>query len=448
MRVTETELKHEDQIQVGGITFFFSETGEVPKPGSIKIIEAAQTPQRVPAPPPFEPASVPETPPVVASEAAAKKGGMPLPRLILIVLSVFTVFLLIFAVVILRSPEDSTEQEFQEVFQSDLTAEENTRIGEYLKKAKEYEETESFRLALEQYQKILVLDETHQEALAESTRLEEKLQQAENERIQQDREQRELAAQVAGLTEQADKLVSDGKFQEAQKVLEEAMTLAPDSEFLSEKMAASYVAMGNALRRRNTNEALAAYRQALEIVPNYGAAKEGIDRINRNRLAANQQKQKVEELTEAGLAQLKREEYKEAYASFSQVLEIDSNNARARDFRDQARQLLDQKVKPMYDEGVRLYNNDELVEAMEQFNRVLAIYPDHADTLDFVNRAMERTRSEAIEKYKRAYIYEGLGKLREAKALYEETLALLPDPKEEYHQKANQRIADIDRKLR
>jgi Tfp pilus assembly protein PilF len=62
-------------------------------------------------------------------------------------------------------------------------------------------------------------------------------------------------------------------------------------------------------------------------------------------------------------------------------------------------------------------------------------------------KALERVRSEAVDIYKRAYIYEGLGKLRDARDLYRQVLQLLPSPREEYHQKAQQRIADLDRKL-
>ncbi len=101
----------------------------------------------------------------------------------------------------------------------------------------------------------------------------------------------------------------------------------------------------------------------------------------------------------------------------------------------------------MYDEGVRLYNAGELAPAMAQFQRVLDLNPDHAATKTFMANALQKVRSEAVDIYKRAYIYEGLGKLRDARDLYRQCLALLPNPNEEYHQKAQQRIADLDRKL-
>ena len=109
--------------------------------------------------------------------------------------------------------------------------------------------------------------------------------------------------------------------------------------------------------------------------------------------------------------------------------------------------LLEQQVRPIYEDGVRLYNAGELQVAMAQFNRALELHPTHADTRSFLSTAIEKVRSEAVDRYKRAYIYEGLGRSREALELYRETLALLPDPREEYHQKASDRIAELNRKL-
>ena len=82
----------------------------------------------------------------------------------------FVLFLV--ALILFRSPDDGAEREFQDVFQANLSAEEQERIEEYQTQAAGYETRGSFSLALEQYRKILVLNETHQGALAESARLE------------------------------------------------------------------------------------------------------------------------------------------------------------------------------------------------------------------------------------------------------------------------------------
>jgi tetratricopeptide (TPR) repeat protein len=252
---------------------------------------------------------------------------------------------------------------------------------------------------------------------------------------------------VASLVENATALQGDGKFEEARAVLEQARALSPDSDFVRTKLVESHLAEGDYFRSRNGQRARAAYEQALALDPENAAARRGLSGMDANVRASQQRQKRVEELTEQGLSQLRAEDFQKAYASFSEVLKLDPQNARAREFRDQASHLLEAKIGPMYDEGVRLYNAGELAPAMAQFQRILDLNPDHAATKSFMNEAAEKVREEAIEIYKRAYIYEGLGKLRDARDLYRQCLALLPNPREEYHQKAKQRIEDLDRKL-
>ena len=444
VRVKEKELEQGAQIRVGPLTFYFAADGVEPEPGSAELIQPVQSPQRQPAP-----AAVDSTPPDVlpSQPAKATRGLGALPRVALIGGGFFVFVLFLIALILLRSPEDDAEREFQEVFQANLSAKERERIEEYQTRAEDYAQRGNLGLALEQYRKILVLDQTHQKALAESARLEERLEQQAETNAAQAREDRERMAQVASLTEQSDALVANHEFDEALALLEEALTLSPDSDVLASKRVDTYVSQGDYERRRSTTRARQAYQKALELDPDNAAARRGVGRIDQSRRSARQEKKRVADLTEAGLAELRREEYRDAYRSFSEVLKLEPQNARAKEFRDQAQKLLEQQVRPIYEEGVRLYNADELTAAMERFQRVLDLHPDHADTRSFVVRAMERVRSKAVEIYKRAYIYEGLGRSREALALYQESLSLLLDPNEEYHQKASARIAELNRKL-
>lgn len=455
VRVQEKELEQGTQIRVGALTFYFAADGVEPQPETIQLIQPSQTPQHspvVPAPPVPTPAkrTTPETPrgaPVKSAPAAAKRGLAALPRVVLVTGGVFLFLLFLVALILFRSPDDGAEREFQEVFQANLSAEERERIDEYETQAAEYEQRGNYSLALEQYRKILVLNATHQGALAESARLEELLEHQAELDAAKAAQERERMAQVASLTERSDSLIGEQKFDEAQALLEEALELSPDSQVLASKRVDAFVSQGDYYRSRNTRRAREAYQQALALDPDNQAARSGIGRIDQGQRAAQQGRKRADELNEAGLAQLRREEYRDAYRSFSELVELDPSYPRAQEFRDQAQALLEQQVRPIYEEGVRLYNADELAAAMERFQRVLDLHPDHADTRAFVVRVIERVRSEAVELYKRAYIYEGLGRFREALDLYEQALALLPDPKEEYHQKSSERIAELKRKL-
>jgi pSer/pThr/pTyr-binding forkhead associated (FHA) protein/tetratricopeptide (TPR) repeat protein len=445
VKVTSRELKQGDQIQIGGFTFYFALDGVVPAPESIQIIQPALTPSAPPPPPPSASVSSPAArPPAVPAKAAQSTSR---PRLLLIAAALGVVLFLLVVVILVRSPDQATEREFQEVFQADLNAEEQARIEEYLTRAREYEAAGNLSLALEQYQKVLVLDQTHHLAQAETARLAEAAAAEAQARAERERLDRERSAQVASLVERATLLQGETKFDEARAVLEEAKALSPDSDFLKTKLVESHLAEGDYFKSRNGQRARTAYEQALALDPGNAAARRGLSGMDESRRASQQRQKRIDDLTAQGMSQLQKEDFQSAYASFSEVLEIDPQNARAREFRDQASHLLEAKLGPMYDEGVRLYNAGELAPAMAQFQRVLDLNPDHTATKAFMADALAKVRSEAVEVYKRAYIYEGLGKLRDARDLYRQCLALLPNPREEYHQKAQQRIADLDRKL-
>jgi pSer/pThr/pTyr-binding forkhead associated (FHA) protein/tetratricopeptide (TPR) repeat protein len=454
VRVSSKDLQPGDQIQVGSYTLFFARDGVVPPPDSIQIIQPALTPvasARVEAPSPAPslgaPPLVPAAP--VRPSAAAKKGaGSGSKKTILIAgAGLAALLFLVVIVVLVRSPDKGAEQEFQQVFQADLSAEQRQHIEEYLGQAKEYETAGNLQMALEQYRKILVLDASHHEAKAEAARLEETLEKKAADRAGRERAERETQAQVAALAEKASALLAESKFDDARAALDEAKALAPESDFLHGKLLESYVTEGNYFRGRDVARARTAYQKALEIDSASEEAKRGLSAIDATRRASQEKDKRIDTLTEQGLAELKGEEYREAYASFSELLKLDPANARAREFRDQAAKLLDAQVRPMYDEGVRLYNAGQLADSMAQFQKVLAIQPDHADTKAFLQKASDKVRGEAVDRYKRAYIYEGLGRFREALDLYRECLALLPDPREEYHKKAAQRIDELSRKV-
>lgn len=448
VRVRERELAQGDQIRVAGITFYFAADGVEPEPGSVELLQptlsAAPPAARKSSPPR---ADAPAARPAAPSPAAKATPARPPLRLLLVGGGLAVVVLLLVAVILLRSPEDAAEKEFQNVFQSDLTAEAQQRIEEYQARAEEYEERGNLELALEQHRKILVLDPTHQSSLAETARLEEELQARQAQEEEQARETRERLAKMAELTEQADRALAGNDFAEARKLLDSARELSPESEVVSSRIASAWAAEGDYYRARDVGRARTAYQRALELDPDLAEARRGLARIQQSQQASRRRREEIDELTETGLGQLRREEFREAYATFTRVLQLDPENDRAKDFQAQASDLLEQQVRPIYEEAVRLYNAGEIEAAMREFQRALELHPDHADTRAFLNREMDRVRAEAVDRYKRAYIYEGLGRLREALDLYRQTLALLPDPKEEYHQKASERIAELTRKL-
>jgi hypothetical protein len=63
-------------------------------------------------------------------------------------------------------------------------------------------------------------------------------------------------------------------------------------------------------------------------------------------------------------------------------------------------------------------------------------------------QARTKCRNEAQVAFKRAYIDEGIGKYKDAMAGYQRTIDLLPDPNEEYHRKAAERMSQLRSKIK
>jgi len=439
-RVSECQLSHGDQIRIGALTYQFSASGEVPAAGSVKLVQAAHSPTPQATQGPTHPLPAVSAPPVAA--APTRRGlfsgvskGLLLGGTALVLILIFTLGIL------LRSPEKSTEQEFQDVFQSQLSEQARKQIELHLAEATKSTQEGHLDLALEQYRKVLTLDGSHQQAQAELVRIEEELRKQNEARAAAEADARGRATRVAGLVSQGDNLVGSGDFAGARRIYREALSIDPKNAAGRAKLVASHVAEGDALRRKgNEADAQKAYIEALNLDPENAEAKKRVGDLETARRRSRERQERARALMESGLAELKAESYAKAYATFTQMLELDPGNTRAREFREQARELLAKQVQPVYEEGVRLYNEGKLAESVARFNRALSLYPDHADTRSFLAKARDRIRQEAIEIYKKGYIYEGLGRVKEALDLYRQTLELLPDPKEEYHQKAAERV--------
>lgn len=439
-RVTETEIHHGDQIRIGALTYFFSATGEVPAAGSVAIIQPAHSPPPQVTQGPTHPLPAAGAP-AVAAPAARRSLFSGASKGVLLGGTALVIILIVTLGILLRSPEKSTEQEFQQVFQAQVSEQARKQIELHLAEASKHAAAGHLDLALEQYRKVLTLDGSQQQAQAEVVRIEEELRKQAEARAQAEADARARATRIAGLVSQADNLVGRGDFVGARRIYQEALGIDPKNADARAKLVGSYVAEGDALRRRGAEaDAQKAYLEALNLDPEDSEAKKRVGDLETARRRARERQERARALMESGLAELKAESYAKAYATFTQILELEPQNARAREFREQAQQLLAKQVQPLYEEGVRLYNEGKLAEAVARFNRALSLYPDHGDTRSFLAKAKDRIRQEAIEIYKKGYIYEGLGRLKEALELYRQTLSLLPDPKEEYHQKAAERV--------
>ena len=290
VRTRERELAEGDQIRVAGITFFFAADGVEPEPGGVEILEPSLSPAPPVRPRPTPGAARPAAAAPMTPGPQPGTSGRSIPRLLLLGGGLLVVVLVLVALVLLRSPENAAEKEFQDVFQSDLSVEARQRIEEYQARAADYEARGNLELALEQHRKILVLDPTHQVSLAETARLEEELETRRAQQEEQARETRERLAQMAELTERADRALAASDFAEARNLLESAKEMSPDSEVVSSRIAAAWAAEGDYYRSRDVGRARSAYQRALEIDPELEEARRGLDRIQQSQQASRRKR--------------------------------------------------------------------------------------------------------------------------------------------------------------
>jgi tetratricopeptide (TPR) repeat protein len=87
-----------------------------------------------------------------------------------------------------------------------------------------------------------------------------------------------------------------------------------------------------------------------------------------------------------------------AIASFESALRLDSNNQVAQNALKDAIRKLDEEVERKYLEGISLFAKDQYQEAIDKWNEVLKMKPNHQGALDYKQQANERVR--ALKKLK------------------------------------------------
>ncbi len=83
---------------------------------------------------------------------------------------------------------------------------------------------------------------------------------------------------------------------------------------------------------------------------------------------------------------------------FSQVLERDPRNLDAKNFLERTRELLLPEVDKFFRAGLQYYTKENYRAALQEWDKALAIQPNHAGTLEYRKRAEDKLK--ALEKLK------------------------------------------------
>lgn len=445
LRIESHVLQHGDEIQIGPARFVYSGTGErlVPPP-------AAQMPQfgtpppgaAAPGPPPT-PGFLPSPPPL-----AKVKGKSLFGRVSKIVWlgGGLAILIIVILIAVLSGPPKTEGPTSREV-----STENQQTAQKLLLEGKQFFANGDYQGALDKANAVLTadLDPNNREALELQAKAQDKLREMAAARAKAEEEAAARAAKVQALLTDATAASKEGQLETAKSKLEEARTLDPDNAAVKKALVDTLCAVAqSASKKRDFKTAFEAYDAALQIDPASAEAKKGRDSLASFEQTAKARESRSRMLFDEAKKAAAAGDLAKAYQDLKSVLALSPNHPQAGSLRSQIQSQLEAKVKPLYDEGVRLFNAGQVSEAAKKFNQALAIYPDHGPTQQFMIQARSKLRAEAQEAFKRGYINEGLGRYKEAMDFYQKALNLVPDPTEEYHKKAADKIAQLKDKVR
>ena len=178
--------------------------------------------------------------------------------------------------------------------------------------------------------------------------------------------------EVVKLLDQAEQLQREQQLNNALTLTEQALTLDPDNTTAQQKNAQLQQAIVerdyqqllgtgySTLQNKQHSKAITAFSQALKLVPDSTAAKEGL------RQTKNQQQQiSVDKLLQQALHQEQQEQWQQAWDTYQKLALIDGNliTTRVAKIRTSAREDLDKKIIQTIEHPLRLNSSEVLKNA-------------------------------------------------------------------------------------
>ncbi len=209
---------------------------------------------------------------------------------------------------------------------------------------------------------------------------------------------------VSSLTGMGDDALASGDYLKAVGLYRQALVSNPKSASIKAKLqkaqasqSAEYKRAFNAgekdMREGKLRSAIQNYGRAVAVDPASAVAKQRLDSARVKRSV------RIEELTREGKALFESGNKKEAQAKFNSVLALDVNHEQANDFikkitGEQSKAKVDaEAVKRIYYEGVNLYINGKINEAIVKWQECLRLDPGNVNAQNNINKAKMKLQS-------------------------------------------------------
>lgn len=324
------------------------------------------------------------------------------------------VFLILVLGLLLSGPEkkpgDTVLQEARQKERAMDEAELARKVSTLLVQGQKLRDQGEWDQALARFQAVLDIQSGQADAARAVTELRGKIAERETQARERERQTAELHKKVVGIIVEGDRLLAQGKFDEAATAVGKALKISPDD--------------------REAQDLLAKINQASETSRRQAEEKSRQQAESRARL--RELYAKADEHLRAGRLYPAMKLYRDAAAE-------DADQTRAAEAKAKAARLQDSLVKqvmPDYNQGLKFYSQKKYHEALKCWLKVLEVYPEARETNAKVAELRPIMEAEAKRLYEEGLVYEGLGNRPEALHRWQAVLEAMPFDDNPYRQKA------------
>lgn len=252
----------------------------------------------------------------------------------------------------------------------------NQLIENYLRDARNYEQTKQYVKAALSYRKILEIDKSHRYARDRLTYLDNHISKEIDEKFRRARRSYDRM-----------------NYSEAIIVLQEIFAIDPDhaasknllrraNQKIADLAQQHYERAQNFFNQNKWDIVLQECMLTLQMNPNHAAAKE----LQQMALANIS----LDKLIDKGSGFYQRGDYINARSTFKQVLAKEPNNATAQNYLTRIENDLKEQVEMLFNMGMVKYTEGDYDEAIKEWKKIFEIDPDHQSARDYIQKARER----------------------------------------------------------
>jgi len=278
------------------------------------------------------------------------------------------------------NPDYPEAQKYLEKAQKAIAAQ-HAEVSRLIAEAERLARRQDFPVALQRYQQALSIDPNHQTAAEQARRLEDRVK-----------------GYIAEKLQSAERAFQRGNYDQAGEFFRQVLSMSPRDE-----TAKSYVQRIDQQNRQRIeelfrsgqeyfdaqdyNRALTAFEEVLELDANNAPA--------RQKKAETLSKIGIAQLLERGKAFYQQNQFLKAMEIFNQVLEQEPGNAVSQRYIEDCQNQLSLQVEKYFNQGMDYYAAEDYREAIKMWDKALQINPNHAQSKSFKNQALKRL--EALE---------------------------------------------------